>query len=89
MPLGDKIKKLKMIDNNTALLYGYKLQFNGRFTRKQRAANLWFTKGSLANSAYFTNIDYATYTITLRFSACTIKVWLYKSWDYPKYSVSV
>ena len=74
MPLADKIKRLHLLDNNAAVLYGYKFHFVGRFTRKQQSANLWFTKGSLATSAYSANIDYATYTVTLRYSACTIKV---------------
>ena len=40
MPLGNKIKRLELLDNKIALLYGYKFHFVGRFTRKQQSANL-------------------------------------------------
>ena len=75
----NKAKRLKYFDNNTAGLFGYKFHFVGRFTRKQQSANMWFRKGSLANSSAVANVDYATYTVIMRYSVCTVKVWLYKS----------
>jgi hypothetical protein len=36
----NKTKKLNYFDDNTAILYGYKFHFVGRFTRKQQSANL-------------------------------------------------
>jgi len=32
--------RIKFFDNSVSLLFGYKLQFNGRFTRKQKSANV-------------------------------------------------
>jgi hypothetical protein len=36
----NKTKKMKHFDDNIAILYGYKFHFVGRFTRKQKSANL-------------------------------------------------
>jgi hypothetical protein len=55
-------------------LYGYKFHFTGRFTRKQKSANLWFSKGYLEISSAISKIDYSFVSIVLRFSVCSIKV---------------
>jgi len=39
IPLKYKLKKLKYLMKNS-VLNGYKFQFKGRFTRKQKAANM-------------------------------------------------
>ena len=75
----NKTRRMKFFDDNKSLLYGYKFHFVGRFTRKQQAANLWYKLGSLANSSAVANVDYAFYTVILRYSVCTVKVWLYRS----------
>jgi len=80
---------MKFFDDNKAILYGYKFHFVGRFTRKQQAANLWYKFGSLANSSAVANVDYAFYTVILRYSVCTVKVWLYKSRRAIKYKYRV
>jgi hypothetical protein len=36
----NKTKKMKFFDDNSGVLYGYKFHFVGRFTRKQKSANL-------------------------------------------------
>jgi ribosomal protein S3 len=71
------------------LLYGYKFHFSGRFTRKQKAASLWFLKGSNSVSSTWANIDYGAYTITLRYSTCSLKVWLYKNKKTPVRNIRV
>jgi hypothetical protein len=78
LPLRYKLNRLKYFDNEQAVLYGYKFHFKGRFTRKQRAASLWFSKGAVSSSAMNANVDYGFYTIRLRYSVCTVKIWLYK-----------
>jgi len=70
-------------------LYGYKFHFAGRFTRKQKSANLWFQVGYLENSSMIAKIDYAFKFVVLRFSVCSIKVWLYKSNRFPSYRYNV
>ena len=52
-----------------------------RFRRKQRAASYWFSKGKVPLNTINSLIDYAYYTIPLKNSAITVKVWLYKSDD--------
>ena len=39
-PLNSKNTSIQYISKNNEILYGYKFQFCGRFTRKQKAANL-------------------------------------------------
>jgi len=81
--------RIKFFDNSVSLLFGYKLQFNGRFTRKQKSANVWFLKGSLYNSSMKNNVDYASNYYTFRYSKCSVKVWLFKNNKYPLYSFRV
>lgn len=79
-PLQDKFKRMRILENGTrSILYGYKFHFVGRFTRKQKAASLWFSQGANSVSAMHVDVDYGFYTVTLRYSACTLKVWLYKN----------
>jgi len=87
--LYNKTRRMKFFDNKLAILYGYKFHFVGRFTRKQQAANLWYRLGSLANSSAIANVDYAIYSVVMRYSVCTVKVWLYKSKTAPKYKYRI
>ena len=60
-------------------LIGYKMYLSGRFKRKQRAAYYWFSKGKVPLNTLKAHIDYSYYTIALKNSAITVKIWLYKS----------
>jgi len=83
MPLKDKFKRLRILEGGSrSLLYGYKFHFVGRFTRKQKAASLWFAKGANSVSSMRVDVDYGFHTLALRYSACTLKVWLYKNRGY-------
>ena len=62
-------------------LRGYKMHLTGRFTRKQRAASYWFSKGKVPLNTITEFVDYAFFTLPLSNSAITVKVWLYKSDD--------
>lgn len=74
--------KLRMKSHTkTNNLKGYKMHLTGRFTRKQRAASYWFSKGKVPLNSINEFIDYAFFTIPLSNSAITVKVWLYKSDD--------
>ena len=56
------------------------MYLSGRFRRKQRAETYyWFSKGKVPFNTLSAFIDYAYYTIPLKNSAITVKVWLYKS----------
>ena len=58
------------------IVNGYKISCSGRFSRKQRTTYSWKVFGSLAPSSMKSNLDYSHRTIALKFSACTIKVWI-------------
>lgn len=62
-------------------LKGYKMHLKGRFTRKQRAASYWFSKGKVPLNSIDSFVDFAFFTIPLKNSAITVKIWLYKSSD--------
>lgn len=83
-PFLDKFKRLRALEyfGSNSLLYGYKFHFVGRFTRKQKAASLWFSKGANSVSSMKVDVDYGFHTVTLRYSACTLKVWLYRNRGY-------
>jgi len=87
-PLMNKKTRMNFFFNKSPL-YGYKFHFSGRFTRKQKAANLWFQVGYLENSSIIANVDYAFKFVVLRFSVCSVKVWLYKSNKYSSYKNNV
>lgn len=62
-------------------LRGYKMYLAGRFTRKQRAAHYWFSRGKVPLNSITSFVDFAFFTIPLKNSSITVKVWLYKSHD--------
>jgi len=79
-PLINKFRRLKFLEGKKkSLLYGYKFHFSGRFTRKQKASSLWFSKGANPVSSMAHDVEYGFHTVTLKYSACTLKVWLYKN----------
>lgn len=79
-PLINKFRRLKFLEGKKKnVLYGYKFHFSGRFTRKQKAASLWYAKGANPVSSMDYDVEYGFHTSTLRYSACTLKVWLYKN----------
>jgi hypothetical protein len=55
---------------------GYKILCSGRFSRKQRATYSWRVFGSLAVGSMKSKLDYTYRTIALKYSTCTIKVWV-------------
>jgi hypothetical protein len=74
-PLINKFRRLKFLEGKKkSLLYGYKFHFSGRFTRKQKAASLWYSKGANPVSSMAHDVEYGFHTVTLKYSACTLKV---------------
>jgi hypothetical protein len=79
--------KEKQLYSTTSFILGYKMSFKGRFTRKQRASSVWFHQGFVPLNTFKGYIDYSFFTIPLKNSAVSIKLWLYKNknnviWDY-------
>ena len=66
----------KSLMKGKRLVKGYKITCSGRFSRKQRATYSWKAFGSLAFSTLKSKLDYSYKTIALKYSACTIKVWV-------------
>lgn len=58
------------------IVKGYKIMCSGRFSRKQRTTYNWKSFGSLASSTVRSKLDYSYRTIALKYSSCTIKVWV-------------
>jgi len=59
-------------------LMGYKMYLMGRFTRKQRAGHLWFSRGKVPLTAIMSFVDYAFHSLALKNSTITVRIWLYK-----------
>jgi len=55
-------------------IVGFKFQFKGRFSRKQRAAKSTFTVGNTSLTKLNSKVEYGFYTIPLRNSAVSIKI---------------
>jgi ribosomal protein S3 len=58
------------------MVRGYKITCSGRFSRKQRTTYSWKSFGSLGLSSMKSKLDYSYKTIALKYSSCTIKVWV-------------
>jgi len=56
---------------------GFKIQIRGRFSRKQRAANIVVQYGSMPLNKFISNIDYSMSTITIVNSKICVKFWSY------------
>ena len=60
------------------ILKGFKFHFVGRFTRKQRAASIWFVEGYLPLNTVSSDIEFASYAIPLKNSLINVKVWFHR-----------
>lgn len=67
------LKELLELNN---YLLGYRLDFSGRFSRKQRASSLSFKAGQVQFSTRSCFIDFRATDVTLKYGKCGIKVWL-------------
>lgn len=70
------IFSLKNILKDNEGISGYRIDFSGRFTRKQRASFLTFKGGQVPFSTRKAFLDYADGSATLKYGKCGIKVWL-------------
>lgn len=55
------------------------MAFKGRFSRKQRASNIWYMHGKMPLNTLSIKLDYYFFTIPLKNSAISIKIILYKN----------
>lgn len=62
------------------LVTGYRVFAKGRFSRKDRASDLFYQGGRMpASSAKYGNLEFASMIVKLKNSTCNLKVWLFKN----------
>lgn len=66
----------KTLINKKRIIKGYKITFSGRFSRKQRTTYSWKNFGTLSTSSMRSNLDYNNMILPLRYSTCSLKIWL-------------
>lgn len=71
-------KDFRRIQRQTPYLLGYKLQFVGRLTRRDRLRTSWVMGGRLPLSTATARVDYSQEFGILRNGMCSIRVWLYR-----------
>lgn len=77
-------KELNYMTDTEKFLYGYKIQFHGRFTRRSRSESVSTGYGRVSTSTINALIDYATSSLTLRNGSGSVKVWLYRA---PRFKI--
>lgn len=82
-------KELNYMTDTEKFLYGYKIQFHGRFTRRSRSESVSTGYGRVSTSTISATIDYATSSLTLRNGAGSVKVWLYKAPRFKNFSYKI
>lgn len=79
-------RKLRKLENGRfGYLIGFKLHCLGRFSRKQRASSVWFRETKVPLNTLSATIDYGFFTVPIRNSAATVKVWLYRDNNYTRF----
>lgn len=75
-----KVSKLGVKDSRLTRLrhkiLGFKFNFLGRFSRKQRSASFCVQRGIVPLNTFAAKIEYGFYTIPLLNSAINVKVWI-------------
>ena len=82
-------KELNYMTDTEKFLYGYKIQFHGRFTRRSRSESVSTGYGRVSTSTVSANIDYASSSLTLRNGSGSVKVWLYRAPRFKFFSYKV
>jgi len=82
-------KELNYMTDTEKFLYGYKIQFRGRFTRRSRSESVSTGYGRVSTSTINAVIDYAASSLTLRNGSGTVKVWLYKAPRFKTFSYKI
>ena len=73
--------------DSTTLFRGFKIHCLGRFSRRQRAKSYWLHLGMVPLNKFKADIDYSNYTIPIKNSLISVKVWVHmvQSQDFPDY----
>lgn len=65
---------------------GFKIQCVGRFSRRQRASSYWFSLGKVPLNTLSSIIDYGFYSMPIRNSAISVKVWINFAYENIEYN---
>jgi hypothetical protein len=82
-------ERSKNILRHRSVLVGFKLAFKGRFSRKQRASDIWYMRGKVPLNTLSIKLDYFFFTIPIKNSAISIKIILYKNLYIEKFKYSL
>lgn len=82
-------KELNYLTDTEKLIYGYKIQFRGRFTRRSRSEYVSSSYGKVSTSTLDATIDYAISNLILRNGSGAVKVWLYRAPKFRSFSYRV
>lgn len=82
-------KELNYMTDTEKFLYGYKIQFRGRFTRRSRSESVSTGYGRVSTSTINATIDYASSSLTLRNGSGSVKVWLYRAPRFKSFSYKI
>ena len=66
-------------------IFAFKMSFKGRFSRKQRASNIWYAYGRASLNRINIKVDYAFVKIPIKNSVVSIKIWLFKNSVFKKF----
>lgn len=70
-------------------LLGFKFHCSGRFSRKQRASSIWFRESKIPLNTINANIEYGFFTVPIRNSAVSIKIWLYRQKNLKSFNLKL
>jgi ribosomal protein S3 len=82
-------KELNYMTDTEKFLFGYKIQFHGRFTRRSRSESVSTGYGKVSTSTINAHIDYASSSLTLRNGSGSVKVWLYRAPRFKLFSYKI
>lgn len=82
-------RELNFMTDTEKLIYGYKIQFHGRFTRRSRSEAVATGYGRVSTSTISATIDYAMSNLTLRNGSGAVKVWLYRAPRFRSFSYKI
>ena len=77
----ERQKSIELLDYR-----GFKIQCLGRFSRRQRASSYWFSLGKVPLNTFSNLIDYGFYTLPIRNSAISVKVWISQTYENIEYN---
>lgn len=70
-------------------LYGFRIDCDGRFSRRQRASFESIKEGRVSLNRHQLTIDYGCDEVALKYGVCNVRVWLNKTEKFENYSYRI